>query len=116
MNRKGQALVEFVLIVPVLIFFIVGLIDVGNLIYKKLELENKLDTVVDLYQANESNELKQYLNEHKLSIKYTSSDKYLTIAITQNIKITTPILKDILKSPYQIKAGQTIYVRTKKSE
>ena len=42
MNKKGQALVEFILILPVLLLILMAMIDIGNIFLKKYELENSL--------------------------------------------------------------------------
>ena len=62
-DNKGQALVEFVLIVPILIFILLALIDIGNVIINKYKLEDNLSTIVELYQNNKHDEI----NEAKLS-------------------------------------------------
>ena len=49
MNKKGQALIEFVLILPVLLLIIIMMIDVGNIFIKKYELNKDLETISDLY-------------------------------------------------------------------
>ena len=38
-NKKGQALVEFVVIMPIFIMLLISIIDLGNIIYKKYHLE-----------------------------------------------------------------------------
>ena len=38
MNKKGQALIEFILIMPIFLILIMSLIDVGNIYIKKYEL------------------------------------------------------------------------------
>ena len=40
MNRKGQALVEFVLILPIFILMLFAIVDFGMILSKKNELEN----------------------------------------------------------------------------
>ena len=40
MNRKGQALVEFVLILPLFIMLLFAIIDFGNILNQKSKLEN----------------------------------------------------------------------------
>ena len=40
MNRKGQALVEFVLILPIFILILFAVVDFGMILSKKSELEN----------------------------------------------------------------------------
>ena len=34
-KNKGQALVEFIIIIPVLLLLLMGMIDFGNIIHKK---------------------------------------------------------------------------------
>ena len=50
MNNRGQALVEFVIILPILIFTCLAVFDLGNIIVKKYALENDLDTIVNMYE------------------------------------------------------------------
>ena len=53
MNKKGQALVEFILILPVLLLIIIGMIDIGNIFLSKYDLNKDLENVVNLYQNGE---------------------------------------------------------------
>jgi len=39
-NNKGQALVEFIIILPIFLLLIISIIDFGNIISKKYSLEN----------------------------------------------------------------------------
>ena len=41
MNKKGQALVEFILILPVLLLIAMAMIDIGNIFLKKYDLKYK---------------------------------------------------------------------------
>ena len=47
-NKKAQALVEFVLILPILIMILFSIIDFGNIFVTKSNLENKIN---DAYQV-----------------------------------------------------------------
>ena len=59
MNKKGQALVEFVLILPVFLIILLVIVDFGNLLYSKNKLENDSNDMVRIIK-NESNiELKK---------------------------------------------------------
>ena len=61
MNKKGQALVEFVLILPVLIFVIFAFIDVSRLMIMKNHLETVLNEVdIETKEVNDK--------EYKISI------------------------------------------------
>ena len=50
MNKKGQALVEFVIILPIMILLIFCVVDFGRVISVKSELENVTSDAVMLYQ------------------------------------------------------------------
>ena len=51
MNRKGQALVEFVLILPIFILILFAVIDFGMILNKKNELENNSVDIVDMLKS-----------------------------------------------------------------
>ena len=54
MNRKGQALIEFVLILPVLILILFIIFDFGNIFYSKYELQNQSMEIVRLVKDNKT--------------------------------------------------------------
>lgn len=111
-NNKGQALVEFVLILPVLLIMIVGTIDLGNIIYKKYQLEGNLDEVVELYKQSSQTKLDNYANEKKLDIDIITESDMITIKLTNDIKISAPILGNIIDNPYEIEVERSIYNET----
>ena len=45
MNKKGQALIEFVLVLPILIFILLFIVDMGRLMIMKTHLESLLVSV-----------------------------------------------------------------------
>ena len=53
-NKKGQALVEFVIILPIFIFMLLSIIDIGKIIYFRNQLVSELNEVVDLYKNQKS--------------------------------------------------------------
>ena len=46
-SNKGQALLEFILILPVFLMLFLGIIDFGRIIYEKNRLESISNEVVD---------------------------------------------------------------------
>lgn len=108
-NRKGQALVEFILIIPVFLLFIVGIIDMGNLIYQKYKLEDNLDYVVELYRNEKNLKIDDYIKEINVNLDVNKSSNYTTIKLSKNIKMTTPILKDIMGKNQTLETERTIY-------
>ena len=78
-NNKGQALVEFVLILPVLLLILLVVVDFGNLLYSKNKLENDSADIVRIIK-NESNiELKNEYPDIKVKVEdYKDNYKKLT--------------------------------------
>lgn len=107
-NEKGQALVEFILIVPVLALFILGIFDVGNIIYKKYQLENQLDYVVDLYVGGKNIDIQSYLYKEKITMNTTMDNSYTTITLSKEISFVTPGASKLFGSAYSIEAERTI--------
>ena len=65
MNRKGQALVEFVLILPILIFILFAIIDFGNIFSTKNTLENNSADIIELFNNGSSiDEIKDIYNDN----------------------------------------------------
>lgn len=110
MNKnRGQALVEFIIIIPILLLILLGMVDFGNIIYRKYALESTLDTTIDLFLNNKQTELEQFISQEEVEIKYEYDNNFVTIILTKNIKVITPGLNVILSNPYQIKVERTIY-------
>ena len=51
MNKKGQALVEFIIILPVIIFIIMLLVDFMTIFSYKNKLESNMNNVTILYKG-----------------------------------------------------------------
>lgn len=101
MNRKGQALVEFVLILPVFILILFAIVDFGTILSKKNELENdSIDIVLLINNGTNIDEIKNKYSD--LDIELKDVDKYIEIKISKNINIITPGLNLILGDPYKI--------------
>ena len=64
MNRKGQALIEFVLILPVFLLILFVIVDFGNIFHSKYELQNSSTDIVRLVQkgSDEYEILKIYVD------------------------------------------------------
>ncbi len=113
MKRNGQALVEFIIILPVLVFILLAIIDFGIIFSKNNSLENKANQVVNNFEKSVSFELlEQKLKEDNKNIKLSitnEENKYVNITITEEYKTMTPGLNLILGSPYLIEVKRVIY-------
>lgn len=105
-NNKGQALIEFVLILPVLLIVIISIVDLGNIMLKKYALESDLDIVSDLYKNNE--DYNSYLSKKEITIKTTDIGEYTTIELNKNIKVISPVLVPIYGSNYKISVEKSV--------
>lgn len=107
MNKKGQALVEFILILPIFIMILFAIVDFGTILNKKSELENtSSDIITMLKNSSNINDIKKIYPD--LEIALEDDEKYTRIFITNNVNIITPGLNLVLGDPYQIKIERVI--------
>ena len=109
MNKKGQALVEFILILPVLLLIAMAMIDIGNIFLKKFDLNNDLETVTELYKNNDTKQLGVYLANENLTLEDENKNGMITLTLKKNVEISAPGLTNILGKNYEIKTSKTIY-------
>lgn len=101
LNTKGQALVEFVLILPIFIFLIFTIYDFGMIFNKKNSLESNSIDIIDLYKSGKSvDEIRNLYNN--LTINIEEEDEYRKIIIEDKIKLITPGFNHIFGNPYKI--------------
>ncbi|MCI8545511.1 MAG: hypothetical protein HFH09_04715 [Bacilli bacterium] len=108
MKNKGQALVEFIIILPVLLLLILGAIDFGNILYKEYTLENDLDYIVELVRQNKMTEVDYYVKQKELTKNIETKSTTTTITLSKKVVVNTPGLNRILGKNYQIKASRVI--------
>lgn len=72
-NNKGQSLVLFIIFIPILLGIMALVIDLGNAISKKSEIDNVLELVIDYGledgEAFLEYEQQEYLNEELINWK-----------------------------------------------
>ncbi len=107
-NNKGQALVEFIIIIPILILIVSCIIDFGNIIYEKYQLTNDLNTIADMYKLKNNNDINNYLNKIKAEISYENDGDYTTITLKKDIDINTIIVNNIIGKKYNLSVKRTI--------
>ena len=107
MNRKGQALVEFVLILPIFILMLFAIVDFGMILSKKNELENISVDITAMIKNN--NKIEEIQKEYpKVDIKLTNEEKYTIVEISTKVNIITPGLNRVLGNPYIVKVERKI--------
>lgn len=107
MNRKGQALVEFVLILPIMILILFTIFDFGNILSSKNKLESTSTDIARLVRnGSTQEEIKKDYPEITVNITENNNEK--KIEIHEEIKIITPFLDRILGNPFKIKTERTV--------
>ena len=107
MNRKGQALVEFVLILPFFIFLLFAVYDFGMIFNTKNKLENDSTDIALLYKSGKSlDEIKNIYTD--ISIDVTRDNGYDNVLVKDNVKLITPGLNRVLGNPYQVEVKRYI--------
>ena len=101
MNRRGQALVEFVLILPVFLFLVMAVVDFGMIFNHRNMLETASSDVILLYEDGTSiSELQSLYPKYTISI--TSDTDYDKVVLTDSVKLNTPGFNRIFGTPYKI--------------
>lgn len=107
-NRKGQALVEFILILPVLILILFTIVDFGNIINTKTSLENdSSDMVRMILNGNSFNDIKTIYPDIQIEV-HDYQDQYRKVSIEKNVSIITPFLHGIFGSEYHVVVERVI--------
>lgn len=110
-KQSGQALIEFVIILPVIILLIFSFIDLGRIVLENNRLENLTTIVIDKYkETNDYEETKKYINslENNINLDISISDNLLTISLSKDINLVTPGLNNILDNPYIVKSERVV--------
>ena len=106
LNNKGQSLVLFILMIPILLGILALVIDVGNVIYQKNEIDNMILFVLDyglnlqLEKENETTDIPVKLEEVSiLSDDATDleNDERLTSSTEGGIDLTDAELEQLQK-------------------
>ena len=111
-SKKGQALVEFVIILPVLLMLIFCVVDFGRIISLKNELENLSSDAVLLYENGKGeDEIKDIFKENNkqdINISILVKEDYTTIKLSSKIKPITPGLTLIKEEIFDVETSRVI--------
>ncbi len=108
MNNKGQALIEFIIILPILLLILFSVVDFGNIYSTKLNIENTSNDIIEL--INKETDINSIRNLYKnIDIKVINYNEELDkVILSKDVNILTPGLNRILKSPYKIEVERII--------
>lgn len=105
MNKHGQALIEFVLLLPIILLLIFAFIDSGNIILCKNHLEGEMTNVFRLIDDGKNvEEINNYLkedNSYKIKVNIIEND-YKKIVLETKINLITPGLSRIFSETVKV--------------
>ena len=108
-NNKGQALVEFVIILPIIMMIIFVIIDFSNIFYQKNYLENLTNDVVKLKEKGKSDDYIKNNTDKDIKISYKKNNDIKKIIISKNIYLVTPFSNMLFDNPDTIKTERVVY-------
>ncbi len=112
MDKKGQALVEFIIILPIFLMLLFIVIDFGKILFSRIELENLSNDVVALYDDGKTKEeIEKFLkkNDEEANLKVKNETEQTTFYLSTKIPIQTPGLNLVLDSPYPVEVKRVVY-------
>ena len=113
MNNKGQTLVLFVLMLPIIIFIMLLVIDVSNMVITKQELNNINKMVLNygldiIEEENIENKLEDMINKNISTNEHTIKIDDGTIEIDLKKEIKGIITKEKI---YEVKSVYKGYIK-----
>ena len=106
LSKKGQALVEFVILLPIIMMILFIIIDFANVFYQKNHLESISNDVVALVKNNSSVSSIEETEKIKISTEHISNTT--EIEIKKDINLITPFSNLFFKSPFTISTERVI--------
>ena len=108
MSNKGQALIEFVLILPIFLMILFVVVDFGNLLYSKNELQNQSVDIIRMIQNHDSlSEITDIYSDVDIKID-NYKDDYQKVVLTEKIDLITPFLDKFLGDPCIVEVERII--------
>jgi len=100
-NNKGQALIEFVLILPIFLVILFLIIDFGMIFSAKTKLESTTSSIISYFSEGFSKEeVEDMYKDYEITILDNLGHK--EIKITSKVDLITPMITLFIEDPYPI--------------
>jgi len=117
LNNKGQSLVLFVIVLPILLLIVILVIDIGKALVLKQELKNISNIVLDYGLDNLDNEEIKFelvnlveLNNNEIdNVNINIDDSKIYIKLNENVKGTFSGIIDI--SIFNVETSYVGYIK-----
>ncbi len=124
-NEKGQAMVEFALVLPILLLVVCGIIDFGWLIFNQLSLDNACregaryaavyseeELCPQMTETHVKNIIAPIFEDVDVSVTYTNiTDKFsgdVVVELEAEMNILTPVLGAINGSQKKVLTSEVV--------
>lgn len=123
-NRRGQAIIELALILPVFLLIVFGGLEIGNILHKQLLLTSasREGARTGAIGAGD-NAIRDEVKKVASSLNLSDSDIVITpgeglrsrgsalkVKVSHNVELFTPVLNNILPSTFHLTAETTMRV------
>lgn len=123
-NEKGQSLAEFALVLPLLLILIVGMVDLGRVLYVYSGLHFTVQETVRVggFGYNDA-EIADFASDHfapgdggQLNVSISpeegarKSGEYMTVTLGYEVAPITPFASQLFNGPIQLSADSTIRI------
>ncbi|WP_349409452.1 TadE/TadG family type IV pilus assembly protein [Pseudalkalibacillus sp. SCS-8] len=123
-NEKGQSLVEMALALPVLLLLLMGIFDIGRIMYTYMHLQLATQETVRLGGLGRDDAaITEFARDYihvgdpdLLEVSITPGDTtrrsgdYLQVTLVYPLEYVTPFISKVLPSPVRVKTESTIRV------
>ena len=99
MNKKGQALIEFIIILPIFIMLMLAVFDYVRIYSEKSNLESVIEDVI----------LSNELNDDNITILKETDDEKTKYTLNKSIDIYSPVISVIIGNKYVVSISRVIY-------
>ena len=111
-NSKGQALVEFLLILPIFLFILLAVVDFGRIFVTRSNLESLSSEAVKLYEKDSNydtvnKELKE-ISSDEFVLSIDKNGNKVKIVVQRDVSIMTPGLQQVLGKVYKASSERVI--------
>ena len=109
LNRRGQALVEFVLILPIFLMILFVIVDFGMIFTTKSNLENvSSDIVLFVENGEDVSSVSSLYDDIDVTVEKSNDDAYYYIILEKNVDLITPFLNRVIGDPYLVSVKRVI--------
>jgi Flp pilus assembly protein TadG len=123
-DENGQSLIEMALVVPILLLVVVGIFDIGRMLYAYSDLHFTTQETVRLgsfgrtdlemidfakqnFHAGDSSQLIVHITP---SESMRNSGDYVTVTLEYPVQPFTPLVSEIFQNPIVMKSDSTIRI------